>query len=245
MKRFAPILAACTLTACTTLVPPPIVDLEGVDPDEAWERVLAEYVDEAGRIDFDSLPVGSLDLNRWVAWLALEKNQDLSGDAKLAYMINGYNGLAMYNAIHASAKPSSMADFFYFHRLVFEGKEISLYTLENEYIRTLGDPRVHFALNCMVRSCPRLPQEPFRAEELDAQLEAAAREFLGDPRHVRLDAAEETVWFSAILDWYEEDFLAEAPSLIDYVNRYRDEPIPAGWDHEFSEYDWSLNAQTP
>ena len=48
---------------------------------------------------------------------------------------------------------------------------------------------------------------------------------------------------SAILDWYEEDFLAVAPSLVAYLNRYRDEPIPEDWDVAFLDYDWSLNAR--
>ena len=38
---------------------------------------------------------------------------------------------------------------------------MSLYTLENDVIRPLGDERVHFALNCMVVSCPRLPRVAF------------------------------------------------------------------------------------
>ena len=45
---------------------------------------------------------------------------------------------------------------------------MSLYTFENEVIRPLGEPRVHFALNCLVRGCPRLPPTPFVAERLDA-----------------------------------------------------------------------------
>ena len=46
-----------------------------------------------------------------------------------------------------------------------------------------------------------------------------------------------------ILNWYEKDFLAKAPNLAAYVDRYRSEPIPAGYEIEFIEYDWALNAQ--
>jgi len=46
-----------------------------------------------------------------------------------------------------------------------------------------------------------------------------------------------------ILNWYQKDFLAKAPSLAAYVDRYRPEPIPAGYEIEFIEYDWTLNAQ--
>ena len=37
--------------------------------------------------------------------------------------------------------------------------------------------------------------------------------------------------------------LAVAPSLIEYCNRYRDEPIPTDYAVEFIPYDWTLNAQ--
>ena len=46
------------------------------------------------------------------------------------------------------------------------GKTISLYKLENDVIRPLGEERVHFALNCMVVSCPRLPRAAFSAAAL-------------------------------------------------------------------------------
>jgi len=108
-------------------------------------------------------------------------------------------------------------------------------------IRPLGEERVHFALNCMVRGCPRLPREPFGSGELDARLDAAAREFAGDPRHARVEDGK--LRLSPILDWYEEDFLQVAPSLVAYLNRYRDEPLPQDLDVRFLKYDWTLNAQ--
>jgi len=120
---------------------------------------------------------------------------------------------------------------------------MSLHTLENDVIRPLGEPRVHFALNCMVRDCPRLPRAPFAPATLQAQLNAAAQEFLSAPRHVEVDPAARRVRFSAILKGYDEDFLAVAPSLIAYANRYRDEPVPEDWQVEFLDYDWTLNRQ--
>ena len=147
----------------------------------------------------------------------------------------------MYNVLNAGVLPSSKVRFFYLRELVQDGAPISLYDFENDVIRARGEARVHFALNCMVRSCPRLPRIPFRAEDLNEQLDAAAREFLNDPCHVELVPERRTVRFSAILDWYEEDFLIEEPSLVAYANRYREEKIPADWDVEFLPYDWTLN----
>src|SRR5258708_24709809 len=74
--------------------------------------------------------------------------------------------------------------FFVLRKFTMGGRAISLYRLENSVIRPLGDPRVHFALNCMSVSCPRLPQSAFTANALDEQLAAAAREFAAEKRNV-------------------------------------------------------------
>jgi hypothetical protein len=153
----------------------------------------------------------------------------------------------MYDVIQ-SGMPPDLDDvkvrFFYRNRLLVGGQRISLYDLENKVIRPLGEPRVHFALNCMVRGCPRLPREPFRTEELGRQLDAAAHEFLNEKRNVDLVDEKRIAYVSMILNWYEPDFLKTASSLAAYINRYRSEaPIPAGWEIRFIPYDWTLNAQ--
>jgi len=67
-------------------------------------------------------------------------------------------------------------------------------------IRPSGDPRVHFALNCMVVSCPRLPRTAFTAAALDRELDRAARSFIAENRNVRLDPQNRLVYLSAIFD---------------------------------------------
>ena len=244
MKSFLLTVAVGLLASCKTLVPPPEIDLEGRDPEGAWVRVLAEHVDERGVIDFEGLRADPGQLDLYVAWIARSGGAELMDEARTAHLVNAYNALAMYNVLHAGVLPKSKVRFFYLRELMLDGSAISLYDLENEVIRPLGEARVHFALNCMVRSCPRLPQAPFTAPDLDAQLEAAATEFLNDPRHVRLLPDERRVRLSAILDWYGEDFLAVAPSLLAYVNRYRSEPVPEDWAIDFLPYDWTLKQAT-
>ncbi|MDQ5857437.1 MAG: DUF547 domain-containing protein, partial [Acidobacteriota bacterium] len=99
------------------------------------------------------------------------------------------------------------------------------------------------ALNCMARSCPRLPREPFRAETLDASLDSLAKEFFDDPRYAAVDPAGRVARFSEILRFYTEDFLKAAPSLVAYANRYRSEKIPKDFRADFIPYDWTLNKQ--
>lgn len=212
----------------------------------AWQRVLQRFVDERGAIDFRALRKDSLDLERYVAWAARtgpRSSPERFPDAasRMAWYLDTYNALAMWNATTGRWQPSQKIRFFYLTRLPIDGGSLSLYALENDVIRPLGDPRIHFALNCMVRGCPRLPREPWSAERLDAQLDAATREFVNDARNVQLVPERRVVRLSAIFDFYTDDFLAVAPSLLAYVNRYRAEPVPEEFDVEFIPYDWTLH----
>jgi len=58
---------------------------------------------------------------------------------------------------------------------------------------------------------------------------------------VRVDAAAREAWLSGIFEFYPRDFLAKAPSLMAYVNRYRAVPIPEDFRIRFLEYDWTVN----
>jgi Protein of unknown function, DUF547 len=217
----------------------------------AWGRVLNRHVDDAGRIDFAGVAKTPEDLETYVAYVSqLSPASDPAAfptrETVLAYYLNAYNALAMYNVVRSGIPPDLgeiKVRFFYRDRLLVGGRRISLYDLENDVIRPLRDPRVHFALNCMVRSCPRLPREPFTPAGLDARLDAAAREFLNEERNVDLIPSTRIARVSMILAWYEKDFLAKAANLAAYIARYRDSPIPPRYEIQFIPYDWTLNRQ--
>lgn len=222
---------------------------------ERWRSVLERAVDAEGRIDFDAIAAAPGDLDAFVAWIGRHgpgtTAQDFASPAAvLAYHLNAYNALAMAGVVDEGIPGGfdsvfKRAAFFTLRKITVDGRRTSLHAYENEVIRKLGDPRVHFALNCMARACPRLAREPFTAAHVDAQLDAAAREFLNSPRHIRLDAAKRELWLSEILDFYTEDFVGsdDRHQLIAYVNRYRDEPVPADFEVRFIPYDWTVNRQ--
>jgi len=248
--RRGAVLALLAAAGCAVAVPPPRSAPVGRGPARtAWAAVLMRFVDSRGRIDFAAIASDPSDLDRYVAYLAAEDPRStpsafLTPEDSLAYYLNAYNALAMYNVLQSGIPPelgTIKVRFFYRNRLRLGGRSISLYALENRIVRPLGDPRVHFALNCMVRACPRLPREPFEGAHLDSQLDSAARLFFSEERNVRLDASRRTVYLSEILRFYTKDFLAKAPSLIAYANLYRSEPIPTDWETDFIPYDWSLN----
>lgn len=223
---------------------------QGVDADQPWARVLAKYVNERGEVDFHGVAADEADLDAFLQYVQRisprsAPDRFAEADARIAYYLNAYNAIAMFNVIDSgfpqALGPLRRLRFFGVKRFTLGGERLSLYTLENDVIRPLGDERVHFALNCMSVSCPRLPREPFRAGRLSETLDARAREFFAEPRNVQVMPEQKRVRLSSILKFYREDFLRKAPSLIDYVNRYRTPPIPQDYDVEFFDYDWTVN----
>ncbi|HSE04943.1 MAG TPA: DUF547 domain-containing protein, partial [Methylomirabilota bacterium] len=235
------------LAACTTRAPvPTATGPAAADPPAAWARVLRQHVLDDGRIDFVALRRGPEDLEAYVAWVAATGPSTTpqrfpTRTARLAYYLNAYNAVAMHQVVASERRPEEKLRFFLLTGYVIDGTRTSLYALENRVIRPLGDPRVHFALNCMVRGCPRLPREPFDPVRLDAQLDRETRRFLDEPRNVQLDPPLGVVRLNEILRFYTEDFLAQAPSLTAYVNRYRAEPVPVEYRVRFIPYDWTLS----
>jgi len=249
LKRLTAWVAVGALIAARAAAAPATL-AEALD---LWSSALTRFVDEQGRTDFNALAANRKDLDEFAAYVArvspgtspelFPRRADV-----LAYHLNAYNALAMKGVVDEGVTDGFTSFFkrqlfFRFRKVTVGGVSMSLSAYENDVIRPLGEPRVHFALNCMVRSCPRLPQEAFSADELEAQLEVAAREFLNDQRNVRIDAAAREVWLSSILDFYTRDFAPDGKreSLIGYVNRYRDEPIDPGFAVKFIPYDWTLN----
>jgi len=246
-----PALALATLAvglaACATLLQvPSSAGRASDDPQAAWDRVLRGHVLDDGGIDFVGIRRDPEDLEAFVTWVAIHGPRATpelfpTEAARLAYYLNAYNALAMYQVVTTPHRPEQRVRFFLLTTVVLDGQRTSLYRLENAVIRPLGDPRVHFALNCMVRGCPRLPREPFDPSRLDAQLEREARHFLNEPRNIQVDPPVGVVRVSSILRFYREDFLAKAPSLVAYANRYRTEPIPEDYAVRFIPYDWILH----
>ena len=222
---------------------------------QSWANVLATYVDEQGRVDFHGIAANPEELEKVIAVIETygpdshpEDFQD--PNVVMAYHINSYNALAMYGVIERGIPKGftstlKRASFFLFRDVIIAGKKTNLYHYENKVIRPLDEPRSHFALNCMVKDCPRLPQKPFTAENLDAELQAASLEFFSKPLHFRLDHDKKRVYVSSILKFYTKDFVASGRKrdLPDYINQFLDEPIPEDYRVRYINYDWRINIQ--
>jgi Protein of unknown function, DUF547 len=253
--RWLFIIITALLTGCATQVPVPVLKPSGpaLTADVAlasWARVLASHVNTRGEVDFPALARDRQDLDRYVRFVADTPLDSLAdGLPRLAHMINAYNALSMFNVIdsgipdtHAGLKKVT---FFLLRKLQVGGAAMSLYAFENDIIRPLGrrlaDPRLHFALNCSALACPVLPQTPFTASALHAELERETRAFFARAENFRVDHLTRTVWLSELLNFYPEDFVPlVAPSLLAYANRYVAQPAPLDYTVRFTPYDWTV-----
>lgn len=272
------------LTGCTA-INPVTSDLEkfsSVEGDEftyePYADVLMRYVDESGLVNYPALKSTPAKLDSFYTQLSLkspDSHPELfpTRNHRLAYWLNAYNatvlkGVVEYYPIESvvDVKPPaflfflpSKSGFFLFQRFTYGGHQTNLYYLENTVIRgRFAEPRIHFALNCASRSCPQLPGIPFLPERLEEQLERESHVFINDPRRVRYDVADNTLYLSSIFAWYERDFTGwlknehpeKEPTLLEYILIYLNEDTVRTIRLQKNTpgivvlpYDWGLNSQ--
>jgi len=239
-------------------------------PDHApFSRILESVVDPP-LVDYAGLQEGRDALDGYLETLAATPLAAVEGaprEAQLAFWINAYNacmlrlvvdhypietGGGFFDRIRNAVadRPDNsvwqIEDVFSRDHCQVAGAPRSQDEIEHEIIRPLGEPRIHFAVNCAARSCPPLRTEAYTAAELDAQLDAQVRDFVANPEHVQVeDASPPVLRLNKVLDWYGEDF-GGAEGLKAFFEPYLDgergalvaEPEARV---RFFEYDWTLN----
>jgi hypothetical protein len=178
---------------------------------------------------------------------------DSTREQRLAFLVNAYNARAIAAVVSGSRPDSRFGRwrFFRYTRHAVGGEEITLWDLQHERIRPLGDARIHFALACAAVSCPRLASHAYRPESIDEELEQAALVFVNDPERNRFDASAGEARLSRIFEWHEEDFVGAAGSIAAYVAPFVRDPEVAGglagggYRVQYLEWDWSLNGPRP
>ncbi|MDG1481522.1 MAG: DUF547 domain-containing protein [Myxococcota bacterium] len=100
------------------------------------------------------------------------------------------------------------------------------------------DARIHAGLNCASRSCPDLIAGAFRAETLDADLDALAAAFVNNPTK---GAGPNGV--STLFSWYGADFEADYGSGEAFIAAHRDGGTDGVNMDSSLFYDWRLNGR--
>ncbi len=212
----------------------------------AWQKdydpLLKKYVSGSG-VRYSAWKASAADmaaLDKVVAAIGAENPSGLGRNDKLAFYINAYNAWILSEAL-AKYPTKSVKDtlftFFTAKRITVAGEKMSFNHLEKDILRPIGEPRIHFALNCASRSCPPLRAEIYSGASLDAQLDEQARGYVNSERGVKVGG--ETAQLSKIFDWYKEDFGGEA-GVSAFLKKYRKEKSDFK-TVSYQDYDWSLN----
>jgi len=212
---------------------------------EPYNKLLGKYVTSGG-VKYAAWKSNAADmqaLQAVVDGIAKESISGLDKRQQLAFYLNAYDAWILHEALAKYPTASVKDTFFTFFtakKITVAGQQTSFKALEDNVIRKLGEPRVHFALNCASRSCPPLNREAFSAPKLEEQFEKLAKGFVNSERGVKYNAAAKTAELSKIFDWYKDDFNAVGGPLA-FINKRRGTPLPADAKISYQEYDWGLN----
>lgn len=126
--------------------------------------------------------------------------------------------------------------------VTIEGQSLCLDEIEYHILLpTLGDPKVHYALNTATVSCPALQPTAFSRGNLGNYLRRGARQYINSSRGIQIEGGK--IIASSIYDWYLNDFGGK-DSLRPHWQVYADKRK----SHEIEEarlsgftFDWRLN----
>jgi hypothetical protein len=222
-----------------------------------YAAVLSRYV-EGGDVRYGLLVTENPpEWRRYLEWLESARPETMTVDERRAFWINAYNARVIAGVLERYPIDSvrdigflrgRLRGFFTRRAHPVAGEVRTLDEIEDEILfqPPLWDPRIHFALNCAARSCPKLRSEPYEASRLDTQLDFQTRTFLNGPDGHRIDPAARVLYVSRVLKWYREDFERAAGSLREYLIRNLTGEAAAAardpsWEIGYLDYDWSLN----
>lgn len=252
MKNHAPLLGLIFLTFCGTTV---ATNPDSTPPShEIFNELLKKYVNEEGLVNYKGFQKERIKFKKYLRQLEVNApNEKWTENEKLAYWINTYNAYTIelvlnhypiesIKDIGSKIKIPFVSTGWDIKFIPMGDEKYALNTIEHGIIRKqFEEPRIHFALVCAAISCPKLQNEAYDPEQLDAQLTAAARDFLSDTsKNEIINAGYPKL--SKLFSWYKGDFTKET-TLVEFLNQYTPKKLNAKADIEYKDYDWALNEQ--
>lgn len=223
-----------------------------------WQGVLDVHRTQEGRVNYAAIKKTDA-VAATIDWLATAK-EPADRFGQIAFWVNAYNALTVDMVADsfpvASIKALDQGRVWKTRRFTVAGRQLSLDQIEHEILTPLGEPRIHFVLNCAALSCPPLYARAYKAETLNADLDEASRGWM-TKGGVHIDRESKKMTLSRIFDWYALDFVDTPGGTIagvdgrlqgvlhfvsQYVGHVDAEWIKAGgYTIEFAPYDWGLN----
>jgi hypothetical protein len=230
--------------------------------EDSMDKLLKVCV-KAGEVDYSYLKIKEGIVDSRLKQMAKINLDNESLIVRKAFWINAYN-LATIKLILNHYPLKSIKDIPSSERWLwkgwdFGGQQWSLDEIEHKILRPMGDPRIHFAINCASRSCPVLRAEFYQPEKLESELDLATRNFLKDPNRGMLLSQRNSffgwgadtlkVRVSKLFNWFSEDFTQNTGSIIDFLKTYGDKDTISklhqlsDLDIRYLDYDWTLNGR--
>ena len=219
-----------------------------------YDRLLKKHVNEKGQVNYKGFKADEKEFNQYLDLLS--KNPpaaNWSKNEQMAYWINAYNAYTIRLILdHYPVK--SIKDIGSKIKIPFVttpwaakfftigDDKMSLDNIEHGTLRKkYDDPRIHFTLVCASISCPRLRNEAYTADKLEAQMNDQGRDFLNDATKNKVGKT--TAELSKYFDWYKGDWNENSQSVINWVNKYSTTKIDDNTKISFLDYNWNLNEQ--
>lgn len=182
--------------------------------------------------------------------------RDATAQQRLAFWINAYNAVTVRGILReypTTSIQNHVARVWGYNiwrdlKLMVGDRRYSLGEIEHAVLRRMNEPRIHFAIVCASRGCPRLLNEAYSAERLEEQLSRNTLAFFADPTKCSVDTAQNELHLSPILDWFAADFGASTPAVLQRIADWLPESAQAVAQSKdvrvkYLDYDWNLNDQ--
>lgn len=207
-----------------------------------WDQLLAKYVTNDGVVDYKGFKA-DLSLDLCVSTYSRTDPSGFDQGKKFAFWINVYNvhTVKLICDNYPLKSITDIKDPWDKKFVEINGEKYSLNQIEHEILRAeFKDGRVHFAINCAAKSCPKLNNRAFMVYSLDNILTQLAKDFINDPTRNKLTY--DKIEVSKIFEWFVEDFPGRG-GLTGYINRYAREKVSDTAEISYLEYNWDLNGK--
>lgn len=219
---------------------------------EIFDGLLKKHVNAAGNVNYKGMIADSNILNKYIKQITTNHpTKSWSRNEQLAYWMNAYNAFTIQIVIRnypvKSIKDIGPSLSLPFVNTVWdikfiniEGENYDINNIEHSILRKMNEPRIHFAINCASYSCPKLFNEAYEADKLEAQLTKISKSFINDP--IRNKITPKKAELSKIFSWFKGDF-TEGQTLIEFINKYSDVKLNKDASIDYMDYLWGLNDQ--
>jgi hypothetical protein len=192
-------------------------------------------------------------IKAYTDYLASQNPDSLSEADQIAYWANLYNALTV-NLILENYPVKSIRKIkagafstgpWKRDEVTVNGKVLSLDDIEHKILRKRypNPALVHYMVNCASIGCPNLQPKLWNGATLDADRDAAAREFINSSRGVAINGKKLKV--SSIYNWFKEDFGGSKSETLKHFRQYAGpellSALDTGAEIDDYGYDWDLN----